>query len=338
ARKAPAKKEASDKKSTAAKPKKTTVRKKSGIVSEKPSKVSVKVDDSQEEAKVSAAKFYPAQMEEKNGETYKQSPAAAEKDETAIPERYHDNKIVLMARDPYWCYSYWDISSELMNEKIKAVENEESYTLVLRVHDVTDVVFNGSNSHKHQDITVTGDANNWYINVWEAGRSYIVELGFRTESGKFILIARSNTVGTPRDRVSDKTDEEWMTVDEDYDELMKASGGSGTAGGGSEGFGRSIDIDLSSGGVSSFSSPAGGGFGEKKGFFLVADTELILYGTTEKDANLKVKGQAIRLTEDGSFSLRFHLPNGVMELPIDAVSADGKDAISIKITVERKTE
>ncbi|MGD0566575.1 MAG: Rho termination protein, partial [Candidatus Goldiibacteriota bacterium] len=76
----------------------------------------------------------------------------------------------------------------------------------------------------------------------------------------------------------------------------------------------------------------------KSGFFLVADTELILYGASERDALVKVKGEKINLKDDGSFSMRFHLPDGKMELPIEAVSSDGTEKRHIKITVERKTE
>jgi hypothetical protein len=63
-----------------------------------------------------------------------------------------------------------------------------------------------------------------------------------------------------------------------------------------------------------------------------------LYGATEKDARLTVKGEVVQLKPDGSFSLRFHLPDGTIELPIEAVSADGLDKKSIKINVNRKTE
>ena len=51
-----------------------------------------------------------------------------------------------------------------------------------------------------------------------------------------------------------------------------------------------------------------------------------------------MKGESVKLKEDGSFSLRFHLPDGVIDLPIEATSADGQDKKSIKINVQRKTE
>lgn len=324
------------------KEKKIVAKKKRG----RPSKIKVKepindiitdkIISSVEKTKVESVKYYPAQMEEKNGQKYFEAIGQSERQETELPHRYNDNKIVLLARDPYWCYAYWDISPNFMETKAKEARKSGQYDLILRVYDVTDIVFDGKNAHKFIDLKVSGDSNNWYINVWASDRSYIVDLGFKTADGRFILIARSNVVSTPRDRVSDKTDEEWMVVDEDFDELLKLSGADKI--GSSDRFKMRIEQELLSGSevVSSFSSPVYKP--DTKDFFLVADTELILYGATAKDAKLTVKGEEIKLKEDGSFSLRFHLPNGQIDLPIEATSSDGSQKRSININVKRKTE
>lgn len=296
------------------------------------------MEEATEETEIEASKFMKA--EAADTEVAVKAEIPQERHETTIPEKYADDKIVLMTRDPHWCYVYWDLSLGLMESKAKIIN--ERYDLVLRVYDITDVKFDGSNSHKFVDIQVNGEAGNWYINVWDAGRSYIVDIGYKTASGKFILLARSNAVIAPSDDISQHTDEEWMIVDEDFEELFRLSGGGRTGIGASEGLrsrlSTELNSELSSGGVSSFSSPAGGGPVKKRGFFLNADTELILYGNTEADAHLTVKGEKVDLRPDGSFSMRFHLPNGVINLPVEAVSADKVDTITIKISVERKTE
>lgn len=298
------------------------------------------MEEDTEETEIEASKFMKAEPE--NTEVKIKHITPVERHETTIPEKYADDKIVLMTRDPNWCYVYWDLSLGLMESKAKIIN--ERYDLVLRVYDITDVNFDGSNSHKFVDIQVNGEAGNWYINVWDAGRSYIVDIGYKTASGRFVLLARSNAVVAPSDDVSQYTDEEWMVVDEDFEELFRLSGGGGGGVrlGASEGIKSRLQSELSaelaSGGVSSFSSPAGGGYNKKRGFFLNADTELILYGNTESDASLTVKGEKVDLRPDGSFSLRFHLPNGVINLPVEATSSDKVDKITIKISVERKTE
>lgn len=296
-----------------------------------------------EESNVESAKFYPPQMNEKEKKTFesKQTARSAQEiNESVIEDRYYDNRIVLMARDPYWCYAYWDLAPQSVEEKRKELKSEwGAATLALRVYDVTDVNFNGANAHKYQDVTVTGEAGNWYINVWAPGRSYLVEIGFKTEDGHFVAIARSNAILTPIDRPSDITDEEWIEVGEDFEEIFKASGGGQKHHlSGSEGLGRTLNEHLGSEQVSSFSSPTGGYGPKVKGFWMVVDTELILYGATEKDASVTVQERAVKLNPDGSFSLRFHLPDTRMELPVTAVSKDGTDTITVKITVERKSE
>jgi uncharacterized protein len=295
-------------------------------------------DEDAEETQISATKFIKAEAKDTEVEVKPQ--ILTERHETTIPEKYGDDRIVLMTRDPNWCYVYWDLSIGLMESKRKTIN--EKYDLVLRVYDITDVNFNGSNSHKFIDIQVSGEAGNWYINVWEAGRSYVVDIGYKTASGKFVLLSRSNPVIAPTEDVSPHTDEEWMIVDEDFEEIFRISGGgdkSRSPMGSSEGLKDRLKSDLSSGNVSSFSNATSSSPNKKnRGFFLNADTELILYGNTEKDAKLTVKGEKVDLKPDGSFSLRFHLPNGTIKLPVEAVSADKVDKITIKISVERKTE
>ncbi len=311
--------------------------KKTKTITETPAPVKKSGLEESEESEIGAAKFYPQQPISLNIEKKPETPQ--EKDETQIPERYYDNKLVLMARDPYWCYAYWDISDELLEKKKAEAAKSGSYKVIIRIYDVTDIMFDGNNAHKYMDIEVTDGANNWYINVWSAGRTYIAELGLLTAFGKFICIARSNSVGTPNDKVSDREDEEFMEVGENFEEIMRVSGAGVQPGitGGSQGFGGLTPSGLGSDTVSSFSSadimPK-----NERGFFLWADTELILYGGTEKDAKLTVKGEKIMLKQDGTFTLRFHLPDGVIDLPISAESADGSEKRSLKIEVKRKTE
>jgi hypothetical protein len=58
------------------------------------------------------------------------------------------------------------------------------------------------------------------------------------------------------------------------------------------------------------------------GFWLRVNAELVIYGATEPDAQVVVAGRQIKLRPDGSFSLRFALPDGEYELPVVAVAAD----------------
>jgi hypothetical protein len=50
-----------------------------------------------------------------------------------------------------------------------------------------------------------------------------------------------------------------------------------------------------------------------------------------------VSGRRINLNPDGTFSLRFALPDAAISLPVKAVSADGTDVKNIEISVTRTT-
>jgi len=146
--------------------------------------------------------------------------AAPARKEFDFPRAYGDNKIVLIVRDPHWIYSYWEIR-ESKYEEVKNILGGDFNRAkeILRVHDAT------LQPWKSFDITVSYGARNWYINVPEANRTYIVDIGFLAPDGRFIPMARSNAVTTPRDGMSDIIDEEWMIVD--FERIYALSGGFG---------------------------------------------------------------------------------------------------------------
>lgn len=79
--------------------------------------------------------------------------------------------------------------------------------------------------------------------------------------------------------------------------------------------------------------PAAGG----RGFWFNINAELIVYGATEPDATVILEGRPIRLRPDGSFTLRFALPDGDYALPAEAVSADGVEARAARLAFARRT-
>ena len=83
---------------------------------------------------------------------------------------------------------------------------------------------------------------------------------------------------------------------------------------------------ISSPGISSPTSPFGGGGEQSRGFWFNVNAELIIYGATEPNAKVTLAGHEIKLRDDGTFSYRFALPDGQYDLPAVAVSASGDDA------------
>lgn len=137
-----------------------------------------------------------------------------------LPAGYNDTKIVVMVRDPYWIYAYWEVNQDKIEEikRMVGISWDHSKT-ILRIYDVTDIIFDGSNAHRYFDIELIGFVNNWYINTGAPDRSYCVDIGVLTPDNRFYLVARSNVVTTPRDTVSDILDEEWLISEEEMSML-----------------------------------------------------------------------------------------------------------------------
>lgn len=85
------------------------------------------------------------------------------------------------------------------------------------------------------------------------------------------------------------------------------------------------------------SSPLGGA-AEERGFWFNLNAEVIVYGATEPGATVKIGDRTLKLRPDGSFSLRFALPDGSYSLPVSATSEDGLDRRSAKLDLGRATQ
>lgn len=264
-----------------------------------------------------------------------------------FPPPCAEDKIILMVRDPYWVHVYWDVSRQTLREAKVAFGDEwEGVRTVLRVYDVTGVDFDGGNAHSHFDIDMGEGTNNWYINTGSPGRAYFVDIGLISPSGRFVVLARSNRATTPRDLPSDNTeDEKYMVPDWEFDKIYALSGGfTFDSGAGSvelrELIEKALGAEIGSGAPGSMgvTSPGVGQPGKGRGFWFRVGTELIVYGATEADAKVTVQGRPVALRPDGTFSLRFALPDGVQVIPAKAESADGVDEITITSTVEKNTD
>lgn len=259
---------------------------------------------------------------------------------TDLPHRYGKDKIVLQVRDPWWLYTYWELTPQTIQKLKDELEGRfHRAKFVLRVYDISHIIFSGENAHRFFDIYINDYADNWYIDTNGPGRSWCVDLGLRLSDDRFITIVRSNVVTTPLDRPSWVTDEEWMVPDELFAKLYGTAVGLG----GSPVKIKKPWLELQkrvfvSGGLSSGASPVRKKEVGKRQFWLVVNTELIVYGATESNAKVTVCGKPITLRPDGTFSLRFSLPDGKQVIPVKAVSFDNIDKRTITPIVTKETQ
>ncbi|MCK5706973.1 MAG: DUF4912 domain-containing protein [Candidatus Aureabacteria bacterium] len=258
-----------------------------------------------------------------------------------FPANYGKNNIVLMIRDPYWMYTYWNITEEKFSE-IRTAYGDDAISnskLTLRVKEITGQ--GPENPNEVFDLFPPIGTKNWYVNIAKPNSSYCVEIGLLLANNEFILIARSNVVHMPLFGPSDIVDEKWASLI-DFEKIYALSGGFDT--GKSSGELRKemvkrLEQSLfsgASGAVTSFGKKKQSGKSEKT-FFLVVNTELIVYGQTVPSAHLTIQGRDQKLNHDGTFSVRFALPEGVQEIPVTAISEDKEDTITITPVVTKET-
>ena len=253
-----------------------------------------------------------------------------------LPDNYGDNQIYLLVRDPYWVYSYWEIQESHQRYHLNQLGgNWESVVSVLRVYDTTEK----GKDPSFYDIVLQNMVRCWYLNT-QPNHSYYVEIGLLHRDGRFVCLARSNHVTTPRSGMSEVIDEQWMSVD--FDKMYALSGGFQVGKSSAElrslmeeRFKNAITSGSGAGAVSSMSSPIKI---QQRGFRFWLECELIIYGGTEPDAKVTMQGRPVQLRPDGTFTLRYGLPDGKFTFDCHAHSADGIEERVITPIVSRNTE
>jgi len=121
------------------------------------------------------------------------SPSDLLEDLGSLPRSYGEEMVFLVAQDPNWLFTYWDID----------ISRHPGGPCFLRVEDTAGIL--------EAEIEVSFETRNWYIPVKKAGGSYSVEIGYHRH-GKWNPISRSPIATTPQDRFSESTAFEFATL------------------------------------------------------------------------------------------------------------------------------
>jgi uncharacterized protein len=259
-----------------------------------------------------------------------------------LPTGYGKDRIVVMVRDPYWLHAYWELTRHSVQRAEAALGQEwHGARPILRLLDVTSSDTTSAAESVVRDIDIHGGVSNWYIDVANPPRSYRLDIGYLSKGGRFYVLARSNVVSTPRAGVSDVLDENWSDIDSKQADRIYAMSGGYDPGASSlelkKLFEERLRRPLGSPAITSFGS---GGWlgGKQRKFWFQLDAELIVYGATEPNARVTLQGEPVKLRPDGTFTMRFSLPDSRQIIPAVATSADGIEDRTIVLAVERNTK
>jgi len=272
-----------------------------------------------------------------------------------LPGGYGKSRIVMMPRDPEWSYVYWDIP----NEDKAQLRRQGGQQLVLRLYDVTEVNLDTQSPHRVKEYLVDELAREWYVPIPISDRDYLCEIGYRCSDGRWLTLARSESVHTPPVYPSDWIEDHFIEVNWEEElatlpeqelslpEPTETQQRRRRSAGHDEQIYEEIfemsDFErerLAGSLMSSYLFPSGVGQGTNSTqaitpeLTLVGETQVMISGSTEPQATVVVGEQQVQSNADGTFCCQVPFHNGVIEYPVAAYSWDGKQifALQMKLT------
>ncbi|MBA3847603.1 MAG: DUF4912 domain-containing protein [Planctomycetes bacterium] len=128
-----------------------------------------------------------------------------------IPDRYGRDRLVLMVQDPFHVFAYWELSAQALDQARTACGEQGTPVLILHT----------ASGAEQREVDLRG--GNYYLSV-APNANYEAQLALRDSKGQLHPLARSNRVTTPAATVSARRDEQWMSVDDSFGELLEMAG------------------------------------------------------------------------------------------------------------------
>ena len=188
-----------------------------------------------------------------------------------------------------------------------------------------------------RETPIHGGVRNWFIDVPDTEKMYRVALGYLTTCGKFHLIAKSNTVCPPAPNSESAFDHNWADITEDFKKYYAASGGyeANPVGELQNVFEEKLRRPMHQAAFVRLGTGAGHA---NRHLNFEVDAHMVIQGNADPTANVTLAGEPIRLGDDGSFTVRMHLPDRRQVLPIVASSRDGTQQRTTVLAIERNTK
>ena len=255
----------------------------------------------------------------------------------------NQDQFVLLVRDPFWLHVYWKLCSRLV-ERAKAAMGYSWHTAVpiLRLFRIVADGVNNPRRDIVRDIRIHSEVNNWYVDVQDPPGTFQVEIGFLSREGNFFLVASSNIVQTSQSQVisgTTKLDGHWDSVAKDIDRIYTLSGGKDKKAG-------NLKTIIESQTGLSMSLPLGSRFGPgsinsgktKRHFEFTVNADINIYGQTDPSVQIFIRGEPVRVANDGSFSVQYPLTEKRQVYPVEAKGSDGIETQQVILAIDRNTK
>lgn len=256
---------------------------------------------------------------------------------STTPEPKED-RLVVMVRDPYWLHATWDLTPRSVGRAQVAMgQRWHTAQPTLRLFRIMEA----GTSKLERDITIHGGVSNWYVDVTDPPCTFRMEIGYLANDGTFYSLARSNAVQTPPAGSSAAVDKNWSDVAQNADMIYAMSGGYSPQGASrelQELLEERLRRPLGSPMNTRFGNGAANALRVEESLALAIDAEVVIYGATNRQAHVTLKGAPVEVRQDGTFSARMKLSELRQVIPIVASSTDGVEQRTIILALERNTK
>jgi hypothetical protein len=254
------------------------------------------------------------------------------------------DRLVLLVRDSFWLHAYWEITTRTI-ERAKVVLGMFWHT-ALPIIRLFRIESDGTSPPKRnivRDVLIHGGVNNWYLNVVDPPSAFQIEIGYLTREKKFYSLVSSNSVETPQQQVIDELDNldgNWRGVAEDLGRIYKLSGGDSNNQELKKVFEEQLHRPMSAPLLSRYRAVQHQNLASEKtrrNFLFNIDVDIIVHGKTDPSVQVTIRNEPIKVQPDGSFGIRFALPEKRHVFPLEAEGSDGVETQRAILTIERNT-
>jgi len=279
----------------------------------------------------------------------------------SLPAGYGTGRLWLTAREPRGLYAHYD---PLVEAGSKPAGQALAPRLVLRI------CLGDLGGRVIAEAPMPPESRHCFVQVSQPGAAYVAELGHYGPDERWRRLAASQAAHTPPEGVSAQTAVQFASLPFPVERPGKAvaaatpplvapaqlvspifpdppsaqwAGAPGpllavTANGGmaAEPAVTASILPASVDEVRADSSPTGGEAPAQEGFWFNLQADLVVHGAAAPGASVRIAGQAVPVRADGTFSVRFSLPDGEHLLPVEVVGAQGETR-ALTMAVRRDT-
>ncbi|MFO1022054.1 MAG: DUF4912 domain-containing protein [Planctomycetales bacterium] len=248
------------------------------------------------------------------------------------------DQFVVIVRGPYWLQAHWNLTPESIRRAEVALGVDwHAATPHLRLMDVTATDLGTSAEVLLQSIPIHGGVQDWYIPIEAGRRSYRLQIGYQTNSGRFFAVSRSNVVSPPLPGSPQSGDEHWSDLVQNCEQVYAMSGGYTDSQAHSplkEVFEHRLQRSMAP------SAPLADSNSLRNdrnpgGVSLQLKTEVVIYGTVSPNAQVTFEGKPVKLDSLSSFRLRMPLNEGRHILPVVATNTTTSEQQTVILAIER---